>query len=285
MLREEPNYQGGGQWSPDGQKILYLGDSNTYIMNTDGTNQTQITKLPTDVFAGTWSPDGSQIAFASNPTGEYDIYVMNADGTNLRSYKNPGTDDTLPVWSPDGQQLVFSSHHHTEYGNLIIIGMKDLVDQDINTLLTSTQADPVISGAGKCKLAAATGTQIPFAGIEDHWPTTSHVTDGQGYIPEQKGIFLIGKRGDVILAAADGAVTFAGESNSGMGNAVMLHHADGLSTVYTMLGEVLVQCGQTVSRGMPLARFGEFGNEKDALFSFGIRQPDGEPVNPLDYLP
>ena len=167
----------------------------------------------------------------------------------------------------------------------MIIGMKDLAGQDINALLTSTQADPVISGAGKCKQPDANGAQALSNGIEYHWPTTSHVTDGEGYIPEQKGIFLLGKRGDVILAAADGVVAFAGESNSGMGNTVMLRHADGLSTVYTMLGEVLVQCGQMVSRGMPLALFGEFGNERNVLFSFGIRQPDGEPANPLDYLP
>ena len=166
-----------------------------------------------------------------------------------------------------------------------MIGVQDLVSQDINSYMTQTQADPVITGAGKCKLPSANDTQTPSARIEYHWPTTSHVTDGQGYGSEQKGIFLLGKRGDVILAAADGIVIFAGESNSGLGNTVMLYHADGLSTVYTMLGEVLVQCGQTVSSGMPLARFGEFGNQKNSLFSFGIRQPDGEPVNPLDYLP
>jgi lipoprotein NlpD len=148
---------------------------------------------------------------------------------------------------------------------------------------TATPDDP-ISGAGACGLPAGTNLssteKVPY-----QWPTTSHKLVGTGHAEEYRGILLIGKLGEDILASADGVVVFAGESNSGMGNTVQLRHSDGTSTIYTILGKVLVQCGQTVKAGTPLAHFGEFGNTKDRLFEFDIRQISGESLDPLTYLP
>jgi lipoprotein NlpD len=155
---------------------------------------------------------------------------------------------------------------------------------------TTTQPAPTvtpddsISGVGGCGLPAGDN----LASTEKvlyQWPTSSHKLVGTGHAEEYRGILLIGKLGEDILASADGVVIFAGESNSGMGNTVQLLHADGTSTIYTILGKVLVQCGRTVKAGTPLALFGEFGNIKDRLFEFDIRQPNGESLDPLNYLP
>jgi len=57
------------------------GNEEIYVMNADGTGQTNLTNNPANDFSAAWSPDGSQIAFASDRVFNCDIYVMNADGT------------------------------------------------------------------------------------------------------------------------------------------------------------------------------------------------------------
>jgi Tol biopolymer transport system component len=92
------------------------GDFEIYVMNADGSGQTQLTD--NDVFDAypAWSPDGTKIAFASKsddipPT--FQIYVMNADGTGLIKLTNEGPysiwSNSHPAWSPDGSKIAFTS--------------------------------------------------------------------------------------------------------------------------------------------------------------------------------
>ena len=82
-------------------------------MNTDGTNQTNISNNDSDEMYPSWSPDGSKIAFASHKIEGGHIYVMNADGTNqTRLTNNDQLDGTnyAPSWSPDGSKIAFASY-------------------------------------------------------------------------------------------------------------------------------------------------------------------------------
>ena len=58
---------GDGQWE-------------VYVMDSDGSGQTQLTDTEQDNMVPAWSPDGSKIAFDSLRDGTRRIYVMNADG-------------------------------------------------------------------------------------------------------------------------------------------------------------------------------------------------------------
>lgn len=54
------------QWSPDGSKIMYTSGGDVYVMDADGSNQTNINDVNADAEYGIWSPEGSMIAFSKS---------------------------------------------------------------------------------------------------------------------------------------------------------------------------------------------------------------------------
>jgi Tol biopolymer transport system component len=98
-------------WSPDGTQIGFTsardGSYEIYVMNvedalqgTDGSDPRRLTHGDADAWWPSWSPDGTQIAFQSNPDGQWDIYVIDADGTNVRQLTTGGASDQEPAWRP-----------------------------------------------------------------------------------------------------------------------------------------------------------------------------------------
>ena len=66
--------------SPDGKHVAFVsksdGNSEIYMMNSDGTATVRLTRDTADDTEPSWSPDGSKIIFASNRSGEYAIYEI-----------------------------------------------------------------------------------------------------------------------------------------------------------------------------------------------------------------
>lgn len=139
-LTNRPGPDGGPFWSADGTQIVFRGRPlapgpemddykallkeglwrptglEIYVMNADGSNVRQVTKLGKASFAPFFHPDGKRIIFASNahdPKGrDFDLYLINVDGSGLEQVTFNGTFDGFPMFTKDGKRLVFASNRH-----------------------------------------------------------------------------------------------------------------------------------------------------------------------------
>ena len=118
-------------WSPDGSKIAFVSDRDgnaaIYVMNADGSDQTNLTDTPALDIDPAWSPDGSRIAFVSYRDGNYEVYVMNADGSDQTNLTNNTADDSDPAWSPDDAQIACQTH-----SSAITVRNADLTGRNVN---------------------------------------------------------------------------------------------------------------------------------------------------------
>jgi Tol biopolymer transport system component len=102
---------GGDQQIEDSNTMIaFMRDRDIYVMNSDGTGQTNLTRMKAGVGGGVWSPDGKKIAFFARPAGErsLDIYVINADGTGESNLtRTKASTEAAPSWSPDSKRITY----------------------------------------------------------------------------------------------------------------------------------------------------------------------------------
>lgn len=142
---------------------------NIYVMNPDGTGQTQLTNQSgSQYLKPTWSPDGSKIAFYNYT--DQQIYVMNSDGTGMHALVNVSGYHVHPTWSPDGTQIAFSSDLYNPGAttpNHIYVVNADGSGSPVNLTSSTAASDswPDWSSDGK-KIAYASGTGTNFANTQ-----------------------------------------------------------------------------------------------------------------------
>jgi Tol biopolymer transport system component/uncharacterized RDD family membrane protein YckC len=80
-----------------------------FVMNADGSEQTNLTNTGAAETSPAWSPDGTKIAFERSPTNfpPSEIFVMNVDGSDLENLTKSPASDMRPTWSPDRKRIAF----------------------------------------------------------------------------------------------------------------------------------------------------------------------------------
>ena len=157
-LTTELGYDGGAFFSPDGKRIVYrsyhpkteaeiarykdrlandLIEPNNFevwVMDADGTNKRQVTKLGAASFAPFFTPDGKRIIFCTNYFAadprkrNFDLALINVDGTGLERVTFNETFDGFPMFSPDGKKLVFASNRNAKNQGDTNVFVADWVD-------------------------------------------------------------------------------------------------------------------------------------------------------------
>ena len=93
-------------------KIVFMskrdGNAEIYVMNTDGSDQVNLTQHPAADYNPAWSPNGKQILFSSDRDGIFDLYIMDADGTNIQKVFENSKYRRDPAWSPDGKRIAYA---------------------------------------------------------------------------------------------------------------------------------------------------------------------------------
>ncbi len=96
------------------------------------------------------------------------------------------------------------------------------------------------------------------------------------------GMDLAGKANSPIYVTADGVVRQTGWA-TGYGQAVLVDHSFGYSTLYGHLADIRVKQGDRVKRGQVIANMGTTGRSTGVHLHYEVWK-DGTPVNPKDYL-
>ena len=117
------------------------------------------------------------------------------------------------------------------------------------------------------------------------WPVRGRLTSGYGYRwgRMHNGIDIAAPTGTPIRAAKGGRVIFAGSMN-GYGNAIVLDHGGGFSTLYAHQSRLGSGRGQVVDQGQVIGYVGSTGRSTGPHLHFETRV-NGSPQNPRRYLP
>jgi hypothetical protein len=125
------------------------------------------------------------------------------------------------------------------------------------------------------------------AGVPWHWPVTGAIVRGfdppdDPYGSGHRGIDIATAVGTVVLAPADGVVTFAGKVGGRL--FLTIDHGGGISSTCSWLTSVLVRKNDHVVRGQAVATTG-WGHADLPIphLHFGVRK-DGTYVDPMTFL-
>ena len=97
-----------------------------------------------------------------------------------------------------------------------------------------------------------------------------------------RGVDFAGKRGDEIIAVADGVVTWSSD-RYGFGLLVEINHGNGYSTRYAHNDQNLVAVGDEVKKGQTVALMGDTGRATGPNLHFEVLR-NGQRVNPVNFI-
>jgi TolB protein len=143
QLTRSPGYDGDPSFSADGRRIVFRANrarkadavarikpdleegranllpSEIFVMNSNGTDERQISSFGCVVLDPVFTPDGRRVVFAADLPAcqgkSFDLFLVNIDGTGLMQLTRGNGFTSEPYFSPDGKKLAF-----TQNGNIVL---------------------------------------------------------------------------------------------------------------------------------------------------------------------
>ena len=146
-LTDSPDDDSHPRWTSDGRIRFFRTDAErqtkSFIMNADGTSQTQVQDFP-NLRYGIWSPDGSKVIF-DKPNDNTSSYLADADGSNEVAL--PFTRGNFD-WSFDSKEIVYQKRVDPSHADIFVYSVDTKQSRNI-TNHPGFDADPSFSPDGK----------------------------------------------------------------------------------------------------------------------------------------
>jgi lipoprotein NlpD len=118
---------------------------------------------------------------------------------------------------------------------------------------------PAMAREREQETPAVAATPLPQGSGRFDWPLSGDVVARFGSQPggtRLDGIEIAGREGAEVRAAADGDVVYAGADIQGLGDLILVRHAENYVTAYAYNRHALVREGQRVRAGQAIAELG-----------------------------
>ncbi len=209
------------------------------------------------------------------------------DGENLNKVADYYGVDPLDIIQYPGNQIDIYDfdldNPSFEAGQMLIVpgGTRELVDYGPPAITRDNPAIAATYGPGHCGTiyTGSVGVGVFL------WPTTERWISGYDYNPgaNHPAIDIAGSIENPVWASDNGVVVYAGWSNYGYGNLIVIDHGNGWQTLYAHLNSINVGCGQSVNQGQRIGGLGTTGNSSGAHLHFEMIYV-GNKVNPWNFL-
>ncbi|MFQ6610087.1 MAG: TolB family protein [Fidelibacterota bacterium] len=161
-------------WSPDGNWIAFVNDTQIYKIKADGDSLTQLTFEGRNFFPA-WSPDGEWIAYDNTncgsavepaPPNSCGVLIIESSGSDKQFI----IEGRMPDWSPDGEYIIYVGLHSEIYR----VNVNDTTEI---VQLTSLNQNDIYATDNRYLKYSPDGSKIVFASNAQIWVMDSDGTN------------------------------------------------------------------------------------------------------------
>ena len=120
QLTDTPEFTGKPRWLPDGSKMYYKSRSGLFIMDTNGSNHTQITDFDLRSESLLYSSEDRSFYFLNRVGHPYDLYKIDIDGTGVTFVRSFSDGKFGMSISPDLQYIAYRKDDVSDNGIYIM---------------------------------------------------------------------------------------------------------------------------------------------------------------------